>query len=250
LECDKARDKRTSFAEVQLLSTPKYFCDTIEIWIIPYAYIFDRRNIFMRTEEELLAFDKSKPDAPAAALTAEEIAFLVESLSRKEDDPRYRALLLLQSRSAATPDVYRYWDVFRDKLTSENSYQRSIGMLLLAANARWDEGGRCAEALDDMAKLLGDEKPITIRQCVGALEAIALAVPEVREKICTRLMATDLSMIRETMRKLVQKDIVHALTALKGLYSTPETEAYITRASTANKQGKQTVPIQGGNPCP
>jgi hypothetical protein len=102
LECDKARDKRTSFAEVQLLSTPKYFCDTIEIWIIPYAYIFDRRNIFMRTEEELLAFDKSKPDAPAAALTAEEIAFLVESLSRKEDDPRYRRCSSCK-RSAATP---------------------------------------------------------------------------------------------------------------------------------------------------
>ena len=108
-------------------------------------------------------------------------------------------------------------------------------MLLLAANASWDEGGRCAEALDDMTKLLDDEKPITIRQCVGALEAIAIAVPEVREKICDRLMETDLSVIRETMRKLVLKDIVHALTALKSVYSTPETETYIARASTANK---------------
>ena len=189
----------------------------------------------MRAEEELLAFDKAQPDAPAAALDADEIAFLVDSLARKEDDPRYRALLLLQSRSAATPDVYRYWDVFRGKLASDNSYQRSIGMLLLAANARWDEGGRCAEALDDMAKLLADEKPVTIRQCVGALEVIALAVPEVREKICARLMATDLSVIREMMRKLVLKDIVHALTALKSVYSTPETEAYIACASTPNK---------------
>ncbi len=188
----------------------------------------------MRTEEELLAFDKSQPDAPAAALDAEEIDFLVTSLARKEDDPRYRALLLLLSRSSATPDVYRYWDVFRSKLTSDNSYQRSIGMLLLAANARWDEGDRCAEALDDMTKLLGDEKPVTIRQCVGALEAVALAVPEVREKICTRLISTDLSVIRETMRKLVQKDIVHALTALKSVCSTPETEAYIARASSPN----------------
>ena len=189
----------------------------------------------MRAEEELLAFDKAQPDAPAAALDADEIAFLVDSLARKEDDPRYRALLLLQSRSSATPDVYRYWDVFRSKLRSDNSYQRSIGMLLLAANARWDEAGLCAEALDDMTKLLGDEKPVTIRQCVGALEAVALAVPEVREKICTRLISTDLSVIRETMRKLVQKDIVHALTALKSVYSTPETEAYTARASSPNK---------------
>jgi hypothetical protein len=202
---------------------------------MPYANVFDRRNIFMRTEEELLAFDKSQPDAPAAALTAEEIDFLVACLARKEDDPRYRALLLLQSRSVSTPYVYRYWDVFRDKLRSDNSYQRSIGMLLLAANARWDEGGRCTEALDDMTKLLGDEKPVTIRQCVGALEAVALAVPEVRAKICARLMATDLSAVRETMRKLVLKDIVHALTALKDVYSTPETEEYIARASMPNK---------------
>ena len=46
----------------------------------------------MRAEEELLAFDKAQPDAPAAALDADEIAFLVDSLARKEDDPRYRAL--------------------------------------------------------------------------------------------------------------------------------------------------------------
>ena len=108
-------------------------------------------------------------------------------------------------------------------------------MLLLAANASWDEGGRCAEALDDMTKLLDDEKPVTIRQCVGALEAIALAVPDVRAKICARLMAADLSVIRETMRKLVLKDIVHALTALKSVYSTPETEEFIVRASTVKK---------------
>lgn len=163
----------------------------------------------MRTEEELFAFDKVRPDVQAAALAEDEIDFLVGVLARKEDDPRYRALLLLQSRSASTPDVYRYWDVFRRKLASDNSYQRSIGMLLLAANARWDRDGRCAEALDDMTKLLGDEKPITVRQCVGALEAIALAVPEVRAEICARLIATDLTKIRETMRKLVMKDIVH-----------------------------------------
>ena len=55
---------------------------------------------------------------------------LVEWLSLKDDDIRYQAFLLLQNRSIFFNDVYPFFDTFCEKLKSDNSYQRSIGLML------------------------------------------------------------------------------------------------------------------------
>jgi hypothetical protein len=52
----------------------------------------------------------------AQALTQEDIGELVAALTEKDDRIRYEALLLLQSRSAFSADVYPYWDTFLSKL--------------------------------------------------------------------------------------------------------------------------------------
>lgn len=74
----------------------------------------------------------------AKKLDKNDIPQLAEMLSLKEDNIRYRAFLLLQNRSMFFDDVYPFWDIFREKLGSDNSYQRSIGLMLIAENARWD----------------------------------------------------------------------------------------------------------------
>ncbi|OQA47488.1 MAG: hypothetical protein BWY46_01841 [Firmicutes bacterium ADurb.Bin300] len=78
----------------------------------------------MFTKESITAIDKSDIQEVAKALTKDDIMQLVEWLSLKEDNIRYQALLLLQSRSILFDDVYPFWDTFRSKLKSDNSYRR------------------------------------------------------------------------------------------------------------------------------
>jgi len=74
----------------------------------------------------------------AATLDQADIPALIERLASAEDKIRYPAFLLLKERSAICADVYPFWDALDEKLTHENSYQRSIGAMLLSANAKHD----------------------------------------------------------------------------------------------------------------
>ncbi|SMC68669.1 hypothetical protein [Papillibacter cinnamivorans] len=127
----------------------------------------------MITADSILPIDAGSLPEFASVLASEDIAKLIGWLNEKEDKIRYRSFLLLQHRSSASPDVYPYWEDFRAKLKNDNSYQRSIGIMLLAENARWDTGGQAKEALDDCFSLLSDERPITIRQCIQSLENLS-----------------------------------------------------------------------------
>lgn len=89
----------------------------------------------MITLESLMAIDKEALQEAARDLSSDDIASLIEWLALKDDDIRYRAFLILQCRLVLCDDVYPYWSVLRDKLKSDNSYQRSIGIMLIAENS-------------------------------------------------------------------------------------------------------------------
>ncbi|NLT95552.1 MAG: hypothetical protein GXW85_08525 [Clostridia bacterium] len=89
--------------------------------------------------ESIMSIPKTDLQEASKALNKNDISQLVEWLSSKDDNIRYQAFLLLQSRSLFFNDVYPFWDFFRQKLNSDNSYQRSIGLMPIAENARWDE---------------------------------------------------------------------------------------------------------------
>jgi hypothetical protein len=195
----------------------------------------------MITVENLLATDKNDLPETAKALEKDDILKLVGWLAVKDDELRYKAFLLLQNRSAAFSDVYTYWEVLRGKLKSENSYQRSIGAMLIAENAKWDTENKMAETLDDYLELLKDEKPITVRQCIQSLGKIAAVKPELSEKITNALISVNLTEIKETMRKSVLLDILNVLAGNK---KSDETEAYVANALTGellDKKAKKQV---------
>ena len=131
---------------------------------------------------------------PDAIMSEGDISQLVEWLMLSDDNARHKALLLLQCRSSYAGDVYPYWEVFRAKLKSDNSYQRSIGLVLIADNAKWDSVGKMEAALEDYSGLLSDAKPITVRQCIQGLSRIALYKPDLGQKIADRLIAFDPSL--------------------------------------------------------
>ncbi|MEA4870071.1 MAG: hypothetical protein VB062_05485 [Christensenella sp.] len=166
----------------------------------------------------------------AEALTAADIAPLVERLASQEDKIRYPAFLLLRARSAIANDLSPYWDLLAEKLTSANSYQRSIGAMLLAANARWGDTERIRAVLPAYFALLNDEKPITVRQSVQALPQVLSAHPLLADDISKALMRIDLMQVKETMRKLILADVIEALLAAREISPNASIEEYLFSA--------------------
>ena len=184
----------------------------------------------MITTESILSMDKGALQEAAKSLSNDDILQLVEWLALQDDNLRYRAFLLLQNRSISCSDVYPYWNAFRDKLTSDTSYQRSIGLMLLAANAKWDTENRMAYTIDEYLERLHDEKPITVRQCIQGLAQIVPYQPDVLGKIAEILISFNLLEIKETMRKSILMDIVNVLLSIRKDFWTDELEGYIRKA--------------------
>ncbi len=169
------------------------------------------------TLDALIFIPKEDIPSAAEALDAADIGALVKLLEEKADAPRYQALLLLADRSERHPDVFPYWPRFVAKLSNENSYQRSIGILLLAANARWAEASELDECLPLCLRLIGDEKPVTARQVISSLTEIARSQPSCAMPVVRALAEHDVFSVRESMRKSILLDICRALLKLRRL---------------------------------
>ncbi len=161
----------------------------------------------MIAQERLMTVTREEIGEVARSLDRHQIALLVEWLASKDDKRRYQALLLLQHRSMIDSDVSVHWSTFQGKLKHENSYQRSIGIIMIAENVQWDMEGRMEKSLDDCLSLLGDKRPITVRQCIQALTKIAHYNAALRTRIAAALEELDLLRIKESMRGSVLRDL-------------------------------------------
>lgn len=184
----------------------------------------------MITLKNIMSIPKSDLQEVSKNLSNSDIPQLVEQVSLKDDNIRYQAFLILQSRSIFFNDVYSFWDTFRDKLKSDNSYKRSIGLMLIAENVRWDEQNRMEDTIDEYLKLLNDEKPITIRQCIQSLGKVAQFKPSLNKKIAECLTSFDIMSVKETMRKPILLDIINVLLAIRKELKTDEAVTFILNA--------------------
>ena len=73
-------------------------------------------------------------------------AELVEALRSKDETKAYQCFKLLEKESSDTDHVYPFFDLFADMIEDENSYVRTRGLLLIAANARWDTENKIGRA--------------------------------------------------------------------------------------------------------
>ena len=184
----------------------------------------------MITIERMMSIGKDELEEASKSIDKSDLSQLVEWLSEKDDKIRYSALLLLQYRSFSSNDVYPFWDVFQSKLTSENSYQRSIGLMLIAENAKWDMENKLDTAMDAFLVHLNDEKPITVRQCIQALCKIIPYKGHLHFKIANALMSIQLANVNDTMRKSTLLDILNVLVMIRKQQRTDEIECYIFNA--------------------
>ena len=193
-----------------------------------------------------MSISKNDLQVASKVLNKDDIQKLVEWLSLKDDNFRYQAFLLLQNRSLFFDDVYPYWDTFKNKLKSKNSYQRSIGLMLIADNVKWDIKNRMDDTIDECLQLLNDEKPVTIRQCIQSLGRIASSKPGLNDKIASRLISFNLVSIKETMRKLILLDILNVLLVIRKEHRTDEIESFILNALSGeilDKKSKKQIEV-------
>ena len=165
--------------------------------------------------DQLATIKKEEISAQAKTLTADDIKFLVETLSEKDDKIRYNAFLLLQAHSKEAPSVYPYWEVLEKKLDSDNSYQRSLGVMLIAENVRWDNEGKFAKIFGKYMACCGDEKFITARQTIQGLGTIMQSTDKYNDAIETALTNLQFSQYKDNQQKLLKKDVAATLKAIK-----------------------------------
>ena len=84
-------------------------------------------------------------------------AELVEALRSKDETKAYQCFKLLEKESSDTDHVYPFFDLFADMIEDENSYVRTRGLLLIAANARWDTENKIDELIDSYLKHIEDQ---------------------------------------------------------------------------------------------
>jgi hypothetical protein len=141
----------------------------------------------------------------------ESIPELMAGLREKNTQIAYDCLKRLLVESEQSSAVYPYFDDFVSMLENDNSYLRTRGLFLIAANARWDTEQKLGNVIDEYLSHIHDEKPITARQCIQTLPALARDKPEYRERIIAALKNADTSKYQETMQPLIWKDIVQSL---------------------------------------
>ncbi|MDP4094668.1 MAG: hypothetical protein Q8920_15090 [Bacillota bacterium] len=184
----------------------------------------------MITIEMLMSIESDAFQEASKNIDKNDLNQIVEWLSEKNDKIRYQSFLLLQNRSIFFDDVYPYWNTFYNKLKSENSYQRSIGLILIADNVKWDIDNKFDAIIDEYLLLLNDEKPITVRQCIQSLCKIAHYKNQLHYKIANKIMAINILDLKETMRKLILLDILGVLAIIRKHETTDEIEGYIYNA--------------------
>jgi hypothetical protein len=161
--------------------------------------------------DELKAMAKNDVSDASKNLSPVDIRFLVGVLSEKDDKLRYNALLLLQSVSRQFPFVYEYWGELAKKLESDNSYQRSLGVMLLAENVRWDKEDRFSKTIEAYLGCCNDEKFITARQTIQGLEGILRATEKYEAQIKQYLTSVSFVQYKENQQKLLAKDVSNIL---------------------------------------
>ena len=166
----------------------------------------------------------AKDEIPALSknLSKTDIHFLIQTLNEKDDTLRYSAFLLLQANSRNFPFVYEYWSDLEKKLGSPNSYQRSVGIMLIAENVRWDIVGRFSKTISKYLSCCNDEKFITARQAIQGLSAILKATNGFDNEIKQCLVNLRLSQYKGNQQNLINKDILNIIEIIENKNKQPK----------------------------
>ncbi len=144
-----------------------------------------------------------------------EVRKYIDDLSSTDDQTRLKALQTLLKMTETPVDwVYEVWDILLEKLEAGNSYQRSIGILLLCNLAKSDGGDRLKLSLDRLLAHTKDEKFITSRQCIQNIWKAAATTGTNREKVLKHLEKRFMECEQEKHYNLLRQDIIQSFVML------------------------------------
>jgi hypothetical protein len=123
--------------------------------------------------------------------------------------------------------VYEVWDQLLEKLEDENSYQRSIGIMMLCNLAKSDVENCLATSLDRLLVHTKDDKFITSRQCIQNIwKAAAINKPN-HQKVLKHLEKRFAECVDEKHFNLLCQDIIQSMLSL---HKAEEDDALLARA--------------------
>lgn len=142
---------------------------------------------------------------------------LFDDLNSKDDKLRYSSFQELMMISEEKVDwVYDYWSDLLSKLKSDNSYQRSIGIMLLANISKSDYQNYSSQILGNFFQHFNDKKFICSRQTIQCVWKLAVHSKENQDRIAAELEKNWTSNIHLASKgNLIKKDI---LTSLFNIY--------------------------------
>jgi hypothetical protein len=161
----------------------------------------------------------------------------IENLASTDDKIRLDALQnLLKITEAKVDWLYEVWDLLLEKLSHENSYQRSIAVILLCNLAKSDIENRLVVSLDYLLAHTKDEKFITSRQCIQNIWKAAATNQLNRVKILKHLEKRFVECTNENHYNLIRQDIIQSILSL---HSKEGDGGLITMAQTLITQEKE-----------
>ena len=162
-------------------------------------------------------------------MTLKEIDRLFVELADKNDKIRYPAYLtLLKITDKKVKWVYDKWVELVEKLSSENSFVRNIGLILLANLAKSDYENRIEKILDEYLEYFEDEKFVTSRLCIQNVWRIAVANKRTRKKIIDKLECSYHENLHfKSHPNLIKQDIISSLIQIYNLTKDKNVELLI-----------------------
>ena len=132
---------------------------------------------------------------------------MMDVLKSSRNDEAYALLLALEKESAETNRLYPLLEEFTALTQSKSSLVRVRGFRLACAQARWDTEHRFDKCLETLLTMLDDHKATSVRQCLEALESVALCRQELHGQIQQKLSGMELSKYKDRMRPLIRKNM-------------------------------------------
>ena len=144
------------------------------------------------------------------------IDIYVQQLKSKIDNERYNALKeMLEITNEKVVWFEKYKSEFINKLKDDNSYQRSIGMMILCNLAKNDSEKReFLGILPLLMELIDDEKFITQRQYLQNIWKVAVVNDEYKKRIAKQLEEEFLKCKHKKHYNLLRIDIISSLTEI------------------------------------
>ena len=106
-------------------------------------------------------------------------------------------------------------DIIAKLTAKDDKYACAIADKIISESRDTDEWYEFFDAIiSDYLSHVTDDKPITARQCIKALAQVGVAKPQYIPRILSCFQETDLSKYKDSMRPLIERDMMETKKAL------------------------------------